>query len=132
MTEIEKLEARMSQFERALADVGALQRNGRWVLGIAVTAFLAVGAVIASLNIYSIGRIDTVGDRTNDTRSDVGVMKGDISVIKDQLARIEGTVQSTGADVAQLKLASTVIADRLGIDPSRLQLPPQKGVDPQK
>ena len=127
MTELEKLEARMSQYEKAITEVGALQRTGRSVLGMAVTAFVGVGAIIGALNVYSISRVDTVGDRANDTANAVAEMKGNVTLIKDQLARIEATVQSTGADVVGLKIASTAIAERLGVDLNRLQSPPDKG-----
>lgn len=133
MTELEKLEARMSQYEKAITEVGALQRTGRWVLTTAVAVFLGVGAIIGALNVYSISRVDTVGDRANDTANAVAEMKGDVIVIKGRLdsidktvAAMQGDVRTISADTADLKLASREIARALDIDPALLERPPAK------
>lgn len=133
MTELEKLEARMSQYERALTEVGALQRTGRSVLTTAVAVFLGVGAIIGALNVYSISRVDTVGDRANDTANVVAEMKGEVIVIKGRLdsldnnvTAIQADIRAISADTADLKLTSREIARALDIDPSLLEQPPTK------
>ena len=113
-----------------MVEINQAQRSGRWVLPIAVSVFVAGAGLVGALNVYSIARIDTVGDRVNDTRTttsavaaDVTVLKNDVDSVDTQVARIDARVETLDYKVDYLTATTLLVAKAVGISTNDLPIP---------
>ena len=103
MADIDAVLARVSDLERAIVTVTEAQKSGRWVLPIVIGVFVGVGGILGALNVYSIARIDTVGDRVSDTRDQATETGANVTVLTGRFDAIDKTVTQIDVSVSGLK-----------------------------